>query len=128
MKHAYVRHSKTLLHKCSGTFFAMGTARKFISPKNNVFLCLSRSEASVQLKDIREFHVKLHADKFPRHELAQQLSKVQIGFDGVQPSKAGQRTLYVISVRIGRCLYPWKVTSPLIGNKKSRPHVVDLFG
>ena len=88
---------------------------------------LMRTAAYVTLADIKAHHIKVHAGKMTREEIARDLMHVQISADGVRESQKGTRSLIIVSVRIGRCIYLHSVFNPLIGVPGSRPTPTELL-
>ena len=75
---------------------------------------LLRTEASVNLKEIKDLHIKIHPN-VKREQMRKDLLHCQVSVDGVREAKKGTRTLTIVSVRIGDCIYLHGVVQTLIG-------------
>ena len=89
---------------------------------------LLRTTAYVTLSEIKEHHKQLHerlgiGQQQTRHDL----QHAQVSVDGVQESKKGTRSLILVSIRLGACIYLHSVWNPLIGVPSSRPSPTDLL-
>ena len=90
---------------------------------------LLRTEAYVRLSDIKFHHRQLHQQMgLPPEETARQLLNAHISADGVRESQKGTRSLIILSVRLGYCIYLYSAINPLIGVPSSRPTPTELLG
>ena len=89
---------------------------------------LLRTAAYVRLADIKAHHRKLHAQMAVSEEKTKEdLLHAHISVDGVRESQKGTRSLRIITVRLGDCIYLHSVVNPLIGVPASRPSPTDLL-
>ena len=89
---------------------------------------LLRTTAYVSLSEIKDHHKQLHeqlgiGEEQTRHDLLH----AHVSVDGVQESKKGTRSLIIVSIRLGACIYLHSVWNPLIGVPSSRPSPTDLL-
>ncbi len=88
-----------------------------------------REEAYVRLEDIKRHHEGVHADKgVTRETLREHYGNCALSVDGVQESHKGKKKFHVVSLRLGSCIYLYKIFNPLIGHPASDPSLGELLG
>ncbi len=85
---------------------------------------LLRQETHVSLTDIKKMYKDAHGDS---EEVKQQLLNCDISADGVAESKSGARTFVVVSIRIGTCIYVYRIFNHLIGINESKANALELL-
>ncbi len=85
---------------------------------------LLRQETHVSLTDIKKMYKDIHGNS---EEVKQQLLNCDISADGVAESKSGARTFVVVSIRIGTCIYIYRIFNHLIGIKESIATALELL-
>ena len=89
---------------------------------------LLRTTAYVSLEEIKAHHRKLHEQRgVGEEETRRDFQHAHVSVDGMQESQKGTRSLTIISVRLGDCIYLHSVWNPLIGVPASRPSPTDLL-
>ena len=90
---------------------------------------LLRTSAYVKLSDIKQHHKTLHCRLGISPEKTKyDLLHAHISADGVRESQKGTRTLIILSVCFGECIYLHSVLNPLIGVPASCPSPTELLG
>ncbi len=89
---------------------------------------LLRVEAYVLLSDIKAHYTKVHQKLgFSMESIEEDFASSHLGSDGVQESKKGSRTFEVVTIRFGRCIYPWFILNPTIGDPLSKASYRDVL-
>ena len=88
-----------------------------------------REEAYVLLQDIKRHHEGVHAQKgISRETLREHYENCAMSIDGVQESHKGKKKFHVVSLRLGTCIYLYKIFNPLIGHPAADPSLGELLG
>lgn len=93
---------------------------------NQDHLVLLRLEGSAKLSAIKRFHWSVaRAQGLTREQYGHHCRTVDLSLDGVKESAHAKRSLYIVTVRFGRSIYPYKVFNFLVGcNAKPSLHEV----
>ncbi len=101
--------------------------KEYLSAGGN--LRVIREEAYVHLRDIKRHHEGVHANKGVTMEtLREHYGNCALSVDGVQESHKGKKKFHVVSLRLGSCIYLYKIFNPLIGHPAADPSLGELLG
>ncbi len=84
---------------------------------------LLRMESYVTLADIKRSYIRNHGTE----NMREHFQNCHVSVDGVKESAKGRRTFIIITLRINKCLYIYRVFNPLVGNHASKPSPVELL-
>ncbi len=89
--------------------------------ENNSTTRVIREESSVTLQQIKEHHERVHIKLGHSLEVVRkQYGNCILSLDGVEESKSGSKKFHVASIKIGECIYPYKVFDFLIGHEAAK--------
>ena len=92
-------------------------------------LQIIREESYVKLRDIKEHHRRIHrARGTSEEELRNHYGNAAISVDGVEEGNKCKTTFHVVTVRLGTCIYLYKIFNPLVGHKVASPSVQEVLG
>ncbi len=101
--------------------------KEYLAGEGN--LRVIREEAYVHLRDIKRHHEGVHANKgITRETLREHYGNCAMSIDGVQESHKGKKKFHVVSLRLGSCIYLYKIFNPLIGHPAADPSLGELLG
>ncbi len=84
-------------------------------------LRIIREESCVSLQQIKEHHERVHVrEGFRLEDIRKQYGNCVLSLDGVEESKSGQKKFHVASIKIGDCIYPYKVYDFTIGHEAAK--------
>ncbi len=84
---------------------------------------LLRMESYVKLPDIKRSYIRKHGTQ----NIKEHFANCHVSVDGVKESAKGKRTFIIVTLRINKCLYVYRVFNPLMGNQASKPSPVELL-
>lgn len=88
-----------------------------------------REESSVTLQGIKEHHEQVHVQQgWSLEDVRKQYGNCMLSLDGVEESKSGPMKFHVASIKIGECIYPFKVYDYLIGHEAAKITTDTLIG
>ncbi len=88
-----------------------------------------REESSVSLQSIKEHHERVHVQKGESLEsVRKQYRNCILSLDGVEESKSGSKKFHVGSIKIGDCIYPYKVYDFLMGHEAAKVSTSTMIG
>ncbi len=88
-----------------------------------------REESSVSLQSIKEHHEKVHLLKGESLEsIRKQYGNCILSLDGVEEAKSGAKKFHVGSIKIGECIYPYKVYDFLMGHEAAKVSTDTMIG
>ncbi len=88
-----------------------------------------REESSVSLRDIKKHHERVHLKKgMSLGEIRKQYGNCVLSLDGVEESKSGLKKFHMASIKIGDCIYPYKVFDLMIGHEAAKVKTETLIG
>ncbi len=100
--------------------------RKYLHPTINTHYVPVRTEAYTTLKDIKKHHEMTHPF-ITQEELEIDYKNTAVGIDGVLEANHGSRTLIVVSVMFGGCIYIWKIYNPYKNCVGAKPTACELL-
>ncbi len=101
--------------------------KEYLAGEGN--LRVIREEAYVSLQDIKRHHEGIHAMRgITRETLKEHYQNCAMSVDGVQESHKGKKKFHVVSLRLGSCIYLYKIFNPLIGHPAADPSLGELLG
>ncbi len=88
-----------------------------------------REESSVSLQDIKAHHERVHVKNGHRLEdIRKEYGNCILSLDGVEESHSGQKKFHVGSIKIGDCIYPYKVYDFLMGHEAAKVSTSSMIG
>ena len=100
--------------------------RQYISPTLESHMYVLWLESYTSLAEIKRVYRELHPDT-PQEEQDHQLLNCILGIDGVQEADSGSRTLTIVTLMIGGCIFPWRCVNPLKKDKRAKMSVEELL-
>ncbi len=106
-----------------------GIPKEYVNLPNRGRIKVIREESYVRLRDIKEHHRKIHLAKgTTEEELRNHYGNAAISVDGVEEGNKCKTTFHVVTLRLGSCIYLYKVFNPLVGHKVANPSVQEVLG
>ncbi len=103
--------------------------KEYVNLPNKGNLRIIREESYVKLKDIKEHHKKIHeARGITQEELRNHYENAAISVDGVEEGNKCKKTFHVVTLRLGSCIYLYKIFNPLVGHRVANPSVQEVLG
>lgn len=100
--------------------------KKYISPTlDNHYVCL-RTEAYTSLDEIMKHYEETHPWKSSR-ALEYCYKNAAVGLDGVKQGNKGCRSLLVVSIMLGGCVYLWRVLNPMKNTPGAKADAEELL-
>ncbi len=88
-----------------------------------------REESSVSLPQIKAHHEKIHVQQGMSLEtIRKQYGNCMLSLDGVEESKSGQKKFHVASIKIGECIYPFKIYDYVMGHDAAKISTHTILG
>ncbi len=88
-----------------------------------------REESYVRLADIKEHHAKIHrANGHTEEEIRNHYGNAALSVDGVEEARSCKKTFHVVTLRLGTCIYLYKIFNPLVGHRVANPSVEEVLG
>ncbi len=100
--------------------------RKYLHPTLATHYVPVRTEAYTTLKDIKRHHEETHPF-ISKEDLENDYRNTAVGIDGVLEANHGSRTLIVVSVMFGGCIYLWKIYNPYKNCAGAKPTAYELL-
>ncbi len=102
---------------------------EYRSLSNTSKMRIIREESSVSLEDIKKHHERVHLQKgMTLEEIRKQYGNCMLSLDGVEESKSGLKKFHVASIKIGECIYPYKVYDLLIAHEAAKIKTETIMG
>ncbi len=103
--------------------------KEYLNLPNRGRIQIIREESYVKLRDIKEHHRKIHrARGVSEEELRNHYGNAAISVDGVEEGNKCKTTFHVVTLRLGSCIYLYKIFNPLVGHKVASPSVEEVLG
>ncbi len=87
---------------------------------------LLRQEAYTSLAEIKMHYYRTH-QHLTSLEQRRNLRNAAFSIDGVQETKHGSRTLILVTVQFGKCIFLWHVLNPLKKKTGAKPSAEELL-
>ena len=88
-----------------------------------------REESYVKLADIKKHHNRIHRAKGATEEdIRNHYGNAQHSVDGVEEARKCKKTFHVVTLRLGECIYLYKIFNPLVGHQVANPSVQEVLG
>ena len=103
--------------------------KKYVNLPNRGKIHVIREESYVKLRDIKEHHRKVHRGRgISEEELRNHFENAAISVDGVEEGNKCKTTFHVVTLRLGSCIYLYKIFNPLVGHRVASPSVQEVLG
>ena len=83
----------------------------------------------MKLRDIKKHHSRLHRAKgATEEEIRNHYGNAQLSVDGVEEARKCKKTFHVVTLRLGDCIYLYKIFNPLVGHQVANHSVQEVLG
>ncbi len=106
-----------------------GIPKQYLNLPNQGKTRIIREESYVKLRDIKEHHRKVHRGRgMSEEDLRNHFENAAISVDGVEEGNKCKTTFHVVTLRLGSCIYLYKIFNPLVGHRVASPSVQEVLG
>ncbi len=106
-----------------------GIPKEYQNLPNRGSIKVIREESYVRLADIKKHHARIHRAKGATEEdLRNHYGNAQLSVDGVEEAHKCKKTFHVVTLRLGSCIYLYKIFNPLVGHRVASPSVQEVLG
>ncbi len=103
--------------------------KEYLNLPNRGPVKVIREESYVRLADIKKHHARIHRARGASEEdLRNHYGNAQLSVDGVEEARKCKKTFHVVTLRLGACIYLYKIFNPLVGHQVASPSVQEVLG
>ncbi len=103
--------------------------KEYLNLPNRGPVKVIREESYIRLADIKKHHARIHKAKgATEEEIRNHYGNAQLSVDGVEEARKCKKTFLVVTLRLGACIYLYKIFNPLVGHPVASPSVQEVLG